>query len=110
MYEKTIGGLNLIYNGVASNSTPTKVYDMLVLADQQELSLILNNNRGNLKVIVDGYLTSADPFYVCHKIDGFKELVYAKERYPIPVYMWQNSVYVQGTVSSQPITIRFVAS
>jgi hypothetical protein len=110
MYEKTIGGLNLIYLGVADDATAKLVYDILAPADQQELDAILGNQQGSLKRVVDGYLYSSAPFLISHKIGGYSEIVNALERYPIPVQQWHRAVYIQGSQAAQNITVRILTS
>lgn len=105
MYEKSIGRHNFIYY-ITAPVDLTLVKDLLDPADHDELYAILNQTNVERRV-VDGYLKCDGVMYIAHKPDGAEEVLSASERYPLPIYSWQEQVWVRGVGQ---ILVRLVTS
>ena len=105
MYEKTIGRHNFIYY-VTAPAELTLVKDLLDPEDYTELYTLLEKTNVERRV-VDGYLKCTGVMYIAHKPDGAQEEILSSERYPIPIYSWQEQVWVRGVGQ---ILVRLVTS
>lgn len=105
MYEKTIARHNFIYY-VNAPLHLTLVKDLFDIEDYTELYQVLNKTNQERKV-VDGYLKGDGVTYIAHKEDGAEEEISPNERYPLPIYQWQEQVWVRGVGQ---ILVRLVTS
>jgi hypothetical protein len=112
-YDKTVGGDDYTFQATLPGS-PLPLIDFLEAADKQELieALFKNGdvNEVKIRVAVDGWLLSSQPFYTMHKVGGAQETIEAGLRYPMPVYQWFRKRLFLAGGEGQIVTVRILLS
>jgi hypothetical protein len=110
MYEKTVAGLQRIYE-VTLTGTPTRIFDLLNTTDKEEyISIIgekfqsnnwnqaIDSRKYYRRTVVDGYIICpSSVMNVSTSLSGAQEPVPANVQYTNPVMFWTENLWVSGS-------------